>query len=60
MGSKAVAGTSAGALASALVAVALWALHITPPQEIVLAMQALVTAPVTYLAVYFTPHNEPA
>lgn len=57
MGSKAVAGTSTTALAGAFVAVVLWALHITPPQEIVLAMQALVAAPLTYLAVYFTPHD---
>lgn len=57
MGNKAIAGTGTAPLAASLVAVALWYFNISPPQEIVLALQALVTAPLTYAAVYFTPHN---
>jgi hypothetical protein len=57
MGTKAIAGTSSATLATALVAVGLWLAGLTPPQEIVLALQAIVSAPLTYIAVYFTPHN---
>lgn len=57
MGNKAVAGTGATALAAAITAVALWGFHVTPPQEILLALQTIVAAPLTYFAIYFTPHK---
>jgi multisubunit Na+/H+ antiporter MnhG subunit len=57
VGAKAVAGTSSTGVSGALVAVALWALGFTPPQEIVIALTTLVSAPLTYVAVYFTPHT---
>jgi hypothetical protein len=59
MGNKAIAGTGTGSLAASLVAVALWYFGVSPPQEIVLALQGLVAAPLTYAAIYFTPHNAP-
>jgi multisubunit Na+/H+ antiporter MnhG subunit len=57
MGAKAVAGTSSLGLSGSLVAVGLWAAGLTPPQEIVIALTTILAAPLTYLAVYFTPHN---
>lgn len=57
MGSKAAAGTTTIGLAAALIAVGLWAAGATPPQEIVLALQTIIAAPLTYAAVYFTPHK---
>lgn len=60
MGSKAIAGAGSIPLASAVVAIGLWAFGVTPPQEIVLSMQALASSALAYAAIYFTPHNEPA
>ena len=57
MGAKAVAGTSSLGLSGSIVAVVLWAFGISPPQEIVIALSTIVAAPLTYAAVYFTPHN---
>lgn len=57
MGTKAVAGTSSLGIAGALVAVGLWAAGLQPPQEIVIALTTILSAPLTYAAVYFTPHD---
>jgi hypothetical protein len=57
MGAKAVAGTSSLGLSGSIIAVGLWAAGIQPPQEIVIALTTILAAPLTYLAVYFTPHD---
>jgi hypothetical protein len=54
-----MAGAGSIPLSSAIVSIALWAFHVTPPQEIVLAMQGLASAALAYAAIYFTPHNPP-
>ncbi len=57
MGSKAAVGAGSVPLSSAIVLVALWALGLQPPQEVVLGMNAIVGAVVAYAAVYVTPHS---
>ena len=55
MGSKAIAGSGTIPLGSALVSVGLWAFGLTPPQEIVLARQAILSVPLAWAAIYFMP-----
>lgn len=57
LGTKAAVGAGTIPLSSAFVAVALYYLGQTPPQEIVLALSAIVAVPITYAAAYFAPHN---
>ena len=57
LGTKAAVGAGTIPLSSALVAVALYYMGQTPPQEIVLALQAIISVPVAYAATYFAPHN---
>ncbi len=57
MGAKAVSGASSMPLSAVITAVVSYFANIHPPQEIVLAIQALVTVPLTYVLVYFTPHT---
>lgn len=57
IGTKAIAGAGSALLASQIVSVALWAAGASPPQDIVLAMQGIAGAVLSYAAVYFTPHN---
>ena len=57
MGSKAIAGTSTLGLSGSLVAVVLWLLGWTPPQEIVIALDTLLAAPLAYAAIWFTPRE---
>lgn len=59
LGTKAAVGAGTIPLSSALVSVGLYYLGQTPPQEVVLALQALVSVPVAYIAAYFAPHNAP-
>jgi hypothetical protein len=57
MGAKAAAGTGSIPLSSALVALVLYWFNAHPPQEIVLAYQAVASALFAYPAIYFTPHT---
>ena len=57
IGAKAAVGAGSIPLSSALVAVVLWGLGLTPPQEIVVSIQAIVGTVIAYPAVYFTPHK---
>lgn len=57
LGTKAAVGAGTIPLSGALVAVALYYLGQTPPQEIVLALATIVAVPVAYVATYFAPHN---
>jgi hypothetical protein len=57
LGNKAITGSGSLSLSASIVAVFLWALDLHPPQEIVLAMGAIVATPLAYAAIYFTPHN---
>lgn len=57
LGTKAAVGAGTIPLSSALVAVALYYLGQTPPQEIVLALGSIAAVPVAYFSAYFAPHN---
>lgn len=57
MGTKAIAGAGTTGIGGPLVIVLLWALNLNPPQDVIIALQAVLSGVLTYLAVYFTPHN---
>lgn len=59
IGSKAIAGTGALGIGTAIVTVGLYFLNLHPPQEIVEALQVIVNAPLVYAATYWAPHNTP-
>ena len=57
VGTKAIAGAGSISLAAQLVSIGLYFLGATPPQDIVLAFQGVLSAIMAYAAIYFTPHN---
>lgn len=59
IGTKAIAGAGSIPLSAQLVSIALYLLGASPPQDIVLAIQGVVSAVLAYAAIYYTPYNPP-
>lgn len=55
---KAVAGVGGTTFAGGLVIVILYLFHLSPPPEVVIGMQTVVSGILTGLGVYFTPKED--
>ena len=57
VGTKAIAGAGSIPLAAQLVEIVLYFTALAPPQNIVSALTAVVSAGMAYAAIYFTPRE---